>query len=1080
MNTLTTRKIVLGMLMTLVLVFSVQGIAGALTFKESRSGDLQTLLPGDTFTIRFSVNLNSSKDIFDTDVTPKRQEDETGIDIDSSGYKVRSIKVDGKDKYFRISESRIVDNSGYVIVEGAKDDPTSTSDPPAQLEPGDRDKDTDGLIKAEPDDPVSDSLQHHYNDEAIAIFASPALASLERSGTRIRQFTTAPARPTNLPTDLTNVSLIEETKNRELDSDLTLSSSITLTGRVGGANKYTIQVVDMTHTSDFPTNDQPFERAILSFTIYVVPSAERATTLTREAANAELFGNDLADPQINNLFGFTAVSGSATTNLPIIYEVQGSGRVYVKETYTNAGPDSVGSAAKRLETSNGAPVYIDMSGGSSKVTVWLRGQNPNGNSKSIACIYDYAQLEVIHGYNQVGATGGRLEEHLGVRVTDAKKRPVPGLRVTFDGAQDDSSFIPFPDTTVYASDSRNLDTEINDSDKTTVATSSSPDPTSDAADEPIYVQTDARGEAKVYYQLGESAEETQDVDVSAAGASDTFVLTADDDARRASLQMISMEKATGQGKEGIYYLSVIARSVGGHRIPNVIIEFEALSGSLRPRTGTSQPTHGTGAGQLPPDTTIATSGNEIFVITGVDGEAAVEYNVGPTDSTKVVTAEVHDEQGTLEYDFILDRVTFDVQHATSSTPDTTPDTTPGTTPGATPTLIVSRTNITGQPNSQQQVAITASQNAQVGNFFDSFFEANGSVSPTSGSGTFTATLTLPGTEGGPHTLTVSMGGQTETISVTVSSTAEETTTGGTLTLRIDPGSGAPRTSSTVTVTATDENGNPASGVPVSLTITPGGGVFSLPSVTTGTNGTATSILTRGSTPSRNYFITASASGYTFNSILPAGERIIISGPSTTTTTTTTTTTRPEAGEPAFVEIYDGDNQSGPLNAQLRDAFIVEVLDEDDNPVENVRVGFQVTQGRGRLSPRSARTDDDGFAEINFTPTSAGEITVRAKVSGVDAVDFTVTAGDPPASLDIVSGDNQAGTPGSRLANPLVVEVQDEDGDAIEGIRVAFSVVDGGGSLSETSDVTDEDGRAQTMLTLGSERAVNSVEASVSR
>ena len=52
MNNLTTRKIVLGMLMALVLTFSVQGIADALTFGTSRTGDLQTVLPGD-FTISF-------------------------------------------------------------------------------------------------------------------------------------------------------------------------------------------------------------------------------------------------------------------------------------------------------------------------------------------------------------------------------------------------------------------------------------------------------------------------------------------------------------------------------------------------------------------------------------------------------------------------------------------------------------------------------------------------------------------------------------------------------------------------------------------------------------------------------------------------------------------------------------------------------------------------------------------------------------------------------------------------------------------------------------------------------------------
>ena len=750
MNNLTTRKIVLGMLMALVLAFSVQGTADALTFKESRTGDLQTLLPGDDFTIRFSVNLTSSKDIYDTTETPKRQEDEAGVDIDSSGYKVRGIEVDGKTKYFRISDSDLVDNSGYVIVETRKADPrypddTETDvDETRYLDPGDRDRDSDGdQIKAKPEEPLSDSLQHHYNDEAIAIVASPALASLERSGTRIRQFTTAPTRPENLPTDLANVSLIEETKNRDLDSDLTLSSSITLTGRVGVAGKYTIQVVDMTHTSDFPTNNQPFERAILTFTIYVVPAAERTIALTRAAINAELFGNDLADPPIDHLFGVTG------TNLPIIYEVQGSGRVYVRETYTNAGPDSVGSAAKRLETSSEAPVYFDMGGGSSKVTVWLRGQNPNDNSKSIACIYDYAKLEIAHGNPQVGATGGRLEEHLGIKVTDAKNRPVPGLRVTFDSNVDDSSFIPFPGTTVYASDSRTLATEIDDTDGTTVATSSSPDPTDPEADEPIYVQTDSSGEAKVYYQLGGDAEEAQDVDVSAAGTSGTFVLTADDDARRASLSMVSMEKASGTGKEGIYYLTVIARSVGGHRIPDVIIEFEALSGSIRPRTGTEQPDpDGSGdAGTLPTGTTVASGGNEIFVITGADGEAKVEYNVGPTDSTKIVTAEVHDEQGDLEYDFVLDRVTFDVQNATSSRDpaddDDDDDDEDEDEDEPSGTIDVPRT-VTGTAGGTATLRVTAPATAQVlvGRQGDTFPSVNASAPARSGT-TFTSTLTLP-------------------------------------------------------------------------------------------------------------------------------------------------------------------------------------------------------------------------------------------------------------------------------------------------------------------------------------------------
>ena len=73
---------------------------------------------------------------------------------------------------------------------------------------------------------------------------------------------------------------------------------------------------------------------------------------------------------------------------------------------------------------------------------------------------------------------------------------------------------------------------------------------------------------------------------------------------------------------------------------------------------------------------------------------------------------------------------------------------------------------------------------------------------------------------------------------------------------------------------------------------------------------------------------------------------------------------------------------------------------------------------------------------------------------------------------------RAEPPGKALANPFVVEVTDADGEGIRGIRVSFSVTAGGGSLSETSATTNASGRAQTTLTLGSARGVNSVEATV--
>ena len=85
---------------------------------------------------------------------------------------------------------------------------------------------------------------------------------------------------------------------------------------------------------------------------------------------------------------------------------------------------------------------------------------------------------------------------------------------------------------------------------------------------------------------------------------------------------------------------------------------------------------------------------------------------------------------------------------------------------------------------------------------------------------------------------------------------------------------------------------------------------------------------------------------------------------------------------------------------------------------------------------------------------------------------------PPVQLLKVSGDAQHGTPSRALAQPFVVEVRDTESRPVAGVRVKFSVTAGGGTLSATRGITDANGRAQTRLTLGAQRAVNSVSASV--
>ena len=83
----------------------------------------------------------------------------------------------------------------------------------------------------------------------------------------------------------------------------------------------------------------------------------------------------------------------------------------------------------------------------------------------------------------------------------------------------------------------------------------------------------------------------------------------------------------------------------------------------------------------------------------------------------------------------------------------------------------------------------------------------------------------------------------------------------------------------------------------------------------------------------------------------------------------------------------------------------------------------------------------------------------------------------PKRIRIISGDNQESLPSAALANPFVVEVQDERRVAFEGVPVTFTVTSGDGTLSTTSTATNTNGRAESILTLGPNPGTNTVTVS---
>ena len=275
------------------------------------------------------------------------------------------------------------------------------------------------------------------------------------------------------------------------------------------------------------------------------------------------------------------------------------------------------------------------------------------------------------------------------------------------------------------------------------------------------------------------------------------------------------------------------------------------------------------------------------------------------------------------------------------------------------------------------------------------------------------------------------------------------------------------------VSVLDQDGSAFAGAVVTFSITAGGGTLSAATVPTDANGRAATRLTLGSQPGTNT-VEATVEGLE---------------PETFTATAVVQTAHTLAK-------VSGDNQEGPAGTQLAAPFVVSVLDQDDSPLAGVDVTFSVAAGGGKLSfttdtnpctiklstsSITATTDANGQAATRLTLGSEpGTNTVSATVEGLEPETFTATAAEQamPHSLTKVCGDDQEGTAGALLAEPLVVSVVDEDGAAMAGVVVSFAVTAGGGTLSSATATTDANGRARTRLTLGSEVGTNTVSATV--
>lgn len=139
-----------------------------------------------------------------------------------------------------------------------------------------------------------------------------------------------------------------------------------------------------------------------------------------------------------------------------------------------------------------------------------------------------------------------------------------------------------------------------------------------------------------------------------------------------------------------------------------------------------------------------------------------------------------------------------------------------------------------------------------------------------------------------------------------------------------------------------------------------------------------------------------------------------------------------------------------------------VRDAEGNVLGGVRVSISVTAGGGVLTDAPTETRSGGPTPIGTFKlgNTAGLNTITITVDGLPPLVINIIGRPgPPASIVFISGANQTALAGTSPPLPLVVQVRDQFGNPVPGVAVTFSVVTGGGTVSQIPVTTDASGNA---------------------
>jgi lysophospholipase L1-like esterase len=253
------------------------------------------------------------------------------------------------------------------------------------------------------------------------------------------------------------------------------------------------------------------------------------------------------------------------------------------------------------------------------------------------------------------------------------------------------------------------------------------------------------------------------------------------------------------------------------------------------------------------------------------------------------------------------------------------------------------------------------------------------------------------------------------------------------------------------VIVTDANGNPVSGFAVVFTPGSGSGIVTFGSTFTDASGIATVGSWRlGTTPGAQS-ISITASGLT-------GSPIVFNA----------TAVAPVASNLAG---WAGNNQSAKPNAAVKVLPAVIITDTAGIPVPGISVTFAVVTGGGSITGASATTGADGIATVGSWTLgpAAGANSLTASSGTLSGSPFTFNATAiqaPPTNINLAAGDGQNAPVGKPTPIPPTVKIVDADGAPVANVSVTWVIRSGGGSISNSTSLSNSAGIASVNWTLG--------------